>query len=241
MKSERLRCPAARAPPLRAAPPQSRPSRRRCCCCCCFPHPPREEYETGQRLPGRRRRRLLQEGGDGAHLPPQHGHVQPPPAARHQLHPPGRAPPALRADACLGRLVFFLVVFLLIFLLLLYRDDCNGRRPPRPASPPSGHDFQEGAGGGLPSQRLLLGLFLAEEPLGLLPVPGQHQAREAQRPGGRGAPPSPPPLRGPVWNSWGGAPPNPWRQCCCQWRSGRGQPERHPGPQPFPPLASPSP
>lgn len=175
--------------------------------------PPRPGFlgdETRQRLP---RRRQQEGGGHGAHLPPQHGHVQPPPPAGHQLHSGGRAPAggpaplAVRLAAASLRRRLFL---------------CGGRDSR--AAPPSGRDFQEGAGWGFPF------LFLAEEPLGLPPVAGEHQAGETQRGGTAAA------LWGAVRRGWGGEAPSPG-----QWQRGRSQPECDSGPQPPPPPAPPSP
>lgn len=176
--------------------------------------------ETRQRLP--RRRRQQEGGGHGAHLPPRHGYVQPSPAPGHQLHPGGRAPPsgpappAVRVTSGLRR-----------------RFLHGGGRAPG-ASSPSGHDFQEGAGGGFPLRSLLL----AEEPLGLSAVPSEHQAREAQRAGGgrAAAAAAPSPLWGALRGCRGREAPRPGEQ-----QRGRNRPECDSGPQPSPPPAPASP
>lgn len=169
--------------------------------------------ETRQRLPRRRQ----EGGGHGADVPPRHGDVQPPPAPGHQLRPGGRAPrggpapPAVRVTS--GRRRRFL--------------HGGGRAPG--ASAPAGRDFQEGAGGGFPLRALL-----AEEPLGLPAVPGEHQAREAQRAGGGAAVAAPSPLRGAFRGSGRGETPWPGQRR-------RNRPERDPGPQPSSPPAPASP
>lgn len=106
----------------------------------------------------------------------------------------------------------------------------GGRAPG--ASAPAGRDFQEGAGGGF-----LLRALLAEEPLGLFAVPGEHQAREAQRAGGGGAAAAaaaPSPLWGAFRGSGRGETPRPGQRR-------RNRPERDPGPQPSSPPAPASP